>query len=435
MRRYTWYLLALIVVAAAAALVATGTAGSSAHKQGVSGKISIIGKWSAGEQDSFQAVLDAFKAKNKDVDIKYTSAGDNTPQVVSTAVAGGNPPDIASLPQPGLLKDLVKKKALKSIDYIKSTVRKNYAPVWITLGSVNGKYYGLVFKGSNKSTVWYNVDQFKKAGVKASAAGTFPKFLKLANTIRASGAKPFVLPAADGWTLTDLFENIYLRQAGAKKYDLLTNHKIKWTDPSVKAALRTMAQIVGNTANIAGGRSGALQTDFPTSVTQVLSSNPKAAILIEADFVPNDIKDKTLSPIKDYNVFPFPSIKGSVPATVMGGGDTIVVFRDNPAIRALVKFLATPEAQTVWAKRGGFSSPNKGVSAGAYKDPLNRKNTLALQKAKIFRFDMSDLQPTAFGGTAGQGEWKLFQDFVSNPRSVNGIASKLEAAAAKAYKK
>ena len=53
---------------------------------------------------------------------------------------------------------------------------------------------------------------------------------------------------------------------------------------------------------------------------------------------------------------------------------------------------------------------------------------------KLFRFDMSDLQPAAFGATSGQGMWKLFQDFVSNPNDASGIAAKLEAAATKAYK-
>ena len=52
----------------------------------------------------------------------------------------------------------------------------------------------------------------------------------------------------------------------------------------------------------------------------------------------------------------------------------------------------------------------------------------------MFRFDLSDLQPSAFGGTVGQGEFKLFQDFLNNPSDVDGIAQKLEDAAAKAYK-
>ena len=60
---------------------------------------------------------------------------------------------------------------------------------------------------------------------------------------------------------------------------------------------------------------------------------------------------------------------------------------------------------------------------------------MLIATAKVFRFDMSDLQPAAFGATAGQGEWKLFQDFVNNPKNVNGVAAQLEAAAAKAYKK
>jgi alpha-glucoside transport system substrate-binding protein len=433
MRKYAWYLIGLLALSAAAALVAVGTAGGSSKKRGVSGNISIIAKWSAGEQASFEAVIAGFNKKNPDVNVKYTSGGDDTPQIVSTAVAGGNPPDIAALPQPGLVKDLVRKKALKPIDFVKPTLKKNFAPVWTSLGSVNGKLYGLIYKASNKSTVWYNVDGFKKAGVGAASATTFPKFLKLAKTIRASGQKAYSLAAADGWTLTDLFENIYLRQAGAKKYDLLTAHKIKWTDASVKAALRTMAQIVGDTGNIAGGRSGALQTDFPTSVTNVFTaSNPKAALVIEGDFVPNDIKAK-LTPLKDYNVFPFPSIKGSSPAIVLGGGDTVVVFRSNPATKAFITYLATPEAAAIWATRGGFASGNKGVKT--YHDALQRRTASAIVKAKIFRFDQSDLQPSAFGGTKGQGEWKLFQDFVSNPKNVNGIAAKLEAAAAKAYKK
>ena len=73
-----------------------------------------------------------------------------------------------------------------------------------------------------------------------------------------------------------------------------------------------------------------------------------------------------------------------------------------------------PDAATVWAKLGGFTSPNKNVKLSSYSDPLQRRTAAALANATVFRFDMSDLQPAAFGATAGQGEWKLFQDFVSS---------------------
>ena len=78
---------------------------------------------------------------------------------------------------------------------------------------------------------------------------------------------PYSIGGSDGWTLTDLFENIYLRTFGAAKYNLLTAHKIKWTDPSVITALKTMGQILGDSANLYGGTSGALQYGFNDSVT------------------------------------------------------------------------------------------------------------------------------------------------------------------------
>ena len=75
---------------------------------------------------------------------------------------------------------------------------------------------------------------------------------------------------ADGWTLTDLFENLYLRMAGPRSTTSSTRHEIPWTDQSVKDTLTEMGKVFGDTDNIAGGTNGALQTDFPTSVTQVV---------------------------------------------------------------------------------------------------------------------------------------------------------------------
>ena len=79
---------------------------------------------------------------------------------------------------------------------------------------------------------------------------------------------PPALPAysiggADGWTLTDLFENIYIQTAGPETYDKLAAHEIPWTDQSVKDALTEMAKIVGDTDNIAGGQAGALPDGLP----------------------------------------------------------------------------------------------------------------------------------------------------------------------------
>jgi len=400
--------------------------------ENVKGDVSIVGVWTAEEQKSFQAVLDGFGEKYPNVKVKYNPAGDNVPTVLSTAVEGGNPPDLATIAQPGLIAEFEKKGALKSLDFAQAEITENYPEDIAKLGTIDGKLYSLVFKAANKSTVWFNVKAFKDAGVEPPA--DFDAFLENAKTLQSSGVPAYSIGGGDGWTLTDLFENVYLRQAGPEKYDQLTTHEIKWTDQSVKDTLTTMADVLGDDSNIAGGKSTALQTDFPTSVTNVFTNPPKAAMVIEGDFVPGVVADKTkLKPGTGYDVFPFPEI-GSSGSAVVGGGDSLVMFKDTPAGQALVKYLASPEAAEIWVKRGGFSSPNKNVSEDAYPDELTRTTATAIAKAETFRFDMSDLAPAAFGGTPGQGEWKILQDFLSNPKDIDGTATKLESAAAKAYK-
>ena len=426
---------ALAVLAVPLAVVAAGCGGGgggggASGSKDISGNITITGVWTGDEQKSFQAVLDAFMQKYPNVKVKYNSSGDNTPTVLSTAVQGGNPPDLASVSQPGLMKDFQKKGALKPLDFAKSDISDNYPADFVNLTTIGGKIYGLIFKGANKSTVWYNVKSFNDAGVEAPK--TWDDLIKDAGTLKASGVTPFSVGGADGWTLTDLFEKIYLRQAGGDMYDKLSNHTIPWTDQSVKDALTTMGQYL-KSDDMAGGTSGALQTDFPTSVSNVFSDSPKAAMVAEGDFVPGVVASSNpLKPVDGYNVFAFPSVNGSE-ESVVGGGDTIMMFKDTPASEALIKYLATAEASEIWAKRGGFSSPNKNLDTSVYPDEITKTTASALATTKVFRFDMSDLQPAAFGGTVGQGEFKIFQDFLKNPSDVDGTAQALETSAAKAY--
>jgi hypothetical protein len=175
-----------------------------------------------------------------------------------------------------------------------------------------------------------------------------------------------------------------------------------------------------------------LQTNFPDSVTNVFSSPPKAAMIFEGDFVPGVVAGQSKAkPRTDYNVFSFPAVDGKGGDYVVGGGDVVVMFKDNPASQAIIKCLATPAAAEIWAKKGGYSSPNKNVPGSAYPDAITRATATALAHASTFRFDMSDLAPAAFGGDA---EFADLQAFLKNPSDVNGAAQKLEADAAKAYK-
>jgi alpha-glucoside transport system substrate-binding protein len=310
-------------------------------------------------------------------------------------------------------------------------VVENFGQSVVDTGTVDGSFYGLLWKANNASTVWYNVKAFEDAGIEPPE--TWDDFLQGGDTIQQSGLPAYSIAGADGWTLTDLFENIYLRTAGAEKYDQLSKHEIPWTDASVKEALTEMAKVFSSSENLAGGTTGALQTDFPTSVSNVLAPTPKAAMVIEADFVPGVVKT-TLEPETGYNFFAFPAINDSPPA-VVAKGNLVIAFRDTPAVRAFMDYLVSPESAEIWVKRGGFATPNKNVDSASYPDPLLRQTSETMSGAETLRFDLADLQPSAFGATVGQGMWKLFQDLLKTPGNVDGIAEQLEAAAAKAYQK
>lgn len=397
---------------------------------GGGGSVTVAAVWTGGEQESFQAVLDAFTEKTG-IEATYSPTGDDVGAFLGSQIEGGSPPDVAMLPQPGLMRDLAGRGALQPAgEEATANLNANYAEVWKDLGSVDGTLYGVYFKAANKSTWWYNTGVFEAAGVEAPA--DWDAMLDAAGTVAASGTPWVSLGGADGWTLTDWFENIYIRTAGPEMYDQLTNHEIPWDDQSVVDALEVFGELVGDEQNLAGGVDGSLQADFPTSVTKVFSDPPEAATVYEGDFVAGVITGDVGAPEGSYDFFDFPAIGGSAPS-VIGGGDVAVALTDNEAAQSLLAYLGTPEAAQVWAELGGFTSPNQNLDVSAYPDEITARSAAAVAGAETFRFDMSDLQPAAFGGTPGRGLFLLFQDYLSTG-DAEAVAAALEKSAAKAFK-
>jgi alpha-glucoside transport system substrate-binding protein len=437
MRRITRTLPVLLALALGAAACGgdddSGGGASTTQAQSLKGQsIQVYAVWSGSEQANFKQVLDAFTQKTG-ATVTYTSTGDNMSTVLGSKIEGGAPPDVAMLPQQGLLVQLANDGSLKKVNAdVQAAVDANFAPVWKNLASVDGTLYGVYYKVANKSTVWYRPQAFQDAGI-SDPPKTWDEFVTDAKTISDSGVTPVSVGGDDGWTLTDWFENVYLSQAGPDKYDQLSKHEIPWTDPSVTKALETLGQLWGDQKLIAGGSSGSLQTDFPTSVTNVFGDKPKAAMVYEGDFVAGVITDSTKSKVgTDALMLPFPA--AGAQQAVVGGGDVAAILKDNPASQAFVQYLASPEAAAIWAKLGGYASANKNLDLSDYPDPIAKAIGEAVVKAgDNVRFDMSDLAPAAFGGTVGKGEWKDLQDFLKNPSNVQETAAQLEKDAKAAF--
>jgi alpha-glucoside transport system substrate-binding protein len=392
-------------------------------------RVLVAGPWTGIEAARFRKVLERFSQKTgvhvvyayprRDVGVTREIAVTIRERVIRRC-----PPDVAVLPQPGLLRDLAEHGHLKPIEQsTQRLVSKNLAPFWRDQGRVNGTLYGVMFTAANKSTFWYSRRLFDAAAVTAPA--TWFGLQQVAAKLRARGIVPFSVAGADGWTLTDWFENVYLRTAGPKRYDALAHQRLAWTDDTVHTALRRLWEILGRPQWLAGGHSPALmKTDYENSINRVFSARPTAAIVYEGDFVRSRIASAQAG---DAAVFAFPAINGSPPSTVVGG-DQAAVLTNNHAGQRLVRFLATVEAADVWARTGRIS-PSRRLNPHVYVNPTTRRFAQSLIDAKATRFDLSDLLPPAFGASPHQGMAKILKDYLRGTSSIDAVTRKLQASA------
>ena len=272
--------------------------------------------------------------------------------------------------------------------------------------------------------MWYRPSAFADVGV--APPRSWSDLQAMAPALAKPDVTPLAVGGGDGWVLTDWFENVYLRTAGAGMYDQLACHEIAWTDPTVKFALATLGQVL-RPDWLAGGRIGALATTFPKSVEQVFGDSPSAVMLAGGDFVAGALPPGRVIGV-DARFFPFPAVEGSRPA-VVAGGDVAVVLSDNEAAMRLIRFLATPEAAEPWARAGGFISPNQALDLGVYPNDSSLSLVRAFRETEVLRYDLSDQQPASFGGAGGQGMWRILQDFLRDPAQVDRTAGELEAGA------
>lgn len=390
--------------------------------------VEVAAIWTGTEQAHFQAVLDAFERRTG-ATVRYTSGGDDLPALLNSRLAGGAPPDVALIGQPGVVAQLARRGVLTELSGAAAqAVAANFSPPWQDLGKVDGRLYGVCYKVANKSVIWYRTEAFRAAGV--APPRTWPELVRATGTLADAGVGTMAVPGADGWVLTDWFENIYLRTAGPDRYDQLARHEIGWTDPTVVGALRLLRDYWTLDRAI---QDHPTQLKFVQAVADVFGARPKSAMLFQADFVAAEINRLGTVAVGDgARFFDWPSIAGSPPAVVTAG-DQAVSLTGTPAALALIAYLASPEAAEIAARQGGFLSANHNLPPAAYPDPVTRELADSLMRAELLRFDLSDLTPQAFGGGTNASMWRLLQGYLAEPDDPAALAARLEAAAVRAF--
>jgi len=426
LKRRSWLVLLAVALGAIVA-AAAATAGSQKKS---AGQIEVLSLWGGSEKAAFLKVTAAF-TKKTGTKVQYTTARDFEP-AIRTRLAAGNPPDIAIIPRPGVLADLARQGALKDLGKLglsNSYLSARYDAGLRQLVTFSGKIYGVPAKGNSKSVVWYRPDQFKKYGLKP--ATSWNQLISLTNKLKAKGQTPWAQGAKDSWTLTDWFENAYIRTAGPSKYTQLFTGKVKFTDASVKTALNKMLQIL-NGKNLPGGVQGALGTGFVDGIGRVFGTKPSAQLYMEGGFVggiATQQVNKKLKPGKTINSFPLPAINPGTGKYVIFGGDYASAFKDNANVRAFLKYISSPEAGAIWVSTGAIISPNKQVKSTKYPNLLVRNEAKQISTASAVRFDGSDLLPGTLADDWGSALQKIFE----KPGNMNSLLSDFQKKADKEF--
>jgi alpha-glucoside transport system substrate-binding protein len=383
------------------------------------------------EQQKYEQSWAQFE-KCTGITVKYEGSNAFESQL-PTRVAGGNAPDIAFIPQPGLLAKMVQTQAVKAPpSAVSDNVDKYWNPAWKTYGSVNGTFYAAPLSSNMKSFVWYSPSFFKAKGY--TVPTTWDDLWTLSDKMAADGVKPWcggiASGTATGWLATDWLEETVLRQSGGDVYDKWISHDIKFDSPEITKAMDQVAAWMKNDKYVNAGIGNVASiatTTFQNGGKPILDG--KCGMYQQASFYaaqwPSFKADVKIAEDGDVFAFYLPSIDPSKKA-VEGGGEFVTAFSDRPEVQAFQTFLSTPQWATLKVKLGGWASANNGVDLSAYSDPINKLSAQYLTDPNaLFRFDASDLMPAAVGSGA---EWKELTAWFAENKPTKDVLDAIDAA-------
>ncbi len=423
-----------ILAATSLALVGCSAGESGGGGPGEAGQadgvVTLYGTISDTEAELLQQSWADWETENN-IEIKYEASKEFETQI-SIRAQGGNAPDLAIFPQPGLLADLASRDLIQPApDEVAANVKKYWSNDWANYATTDGVLYGAPLMASVKGFIWYSPKQFTDNGW--TVPTTWQGLLDLTKQMQEKlGTAPwcagFGSDAATGWPGTDWVEDLVLRQAGPETYDKWVSHEVKFSDPEIKAAFDSVGDILLNPDYVNAGF-GDVKSINATPFGDVARAlgNGTCSLTHQASFFDGFITDPkngnaTVGPDADIWAFMTPSTEAGGNA-VTGGGEIVAAFSNDADTIKVQQYLSSAEWANSRVKLGGVISANNGLDPANASSPILQEAIKILQDPKTtFRFDGSDLMP----GVVGAGSfWTGMVDWI-NGKSVDEVLSTID---------
>ncbi|WP_434809923.1 ABC transporter substrate-binding protein [Microbacterium sp. bgisy189] len=429
--------IAIIGAAGFALAGCSGGPGSTGNNDGDSGDtgdsvVTVYGTIADTEAELLEQSWADWEEENG-IDIQYEASKEFEAQIAVRA-QGGNAPDLAIFPQPGLMADMAARGYLvEAPDAVKANVEEGWSEDWGAYATVDDTLYGAPLMASVKGWIWYSPSYFTEKGYEVPT--DWQGLLDLTAQIQADEAKApwcigFGSDAATGWPGTDWIEDLVLRQAGPDVYDQWVANEVPFTDPQISSAFEEFGKIALNPDYVNAGFGDVksiVTTPFGDPATALV--NGDCALHHQASFYDGFITDAGGEVAEDGDIWAFimPPFEGggsSDGAVVTGGGEIVAAFDDSEATQKVQEFLSSSDWANARVALGGVISANKGLDPEQASSNILKEAISILQAdTTTFRFDASDLMPSAVGaGTF----WKGMVDWV-NGSSTDTVLGQIEA--------
>lgn len=419
---------ALAIVGTVALLTSgclSSSGGSASSGGGASGtaKGSTVKLWTSVDPlilAGMKAVVDP-QAKAKGITIQWSKV-DNINQIIITKIQANDVPDIAMIPQPGVVADIVKRGKATALDNVvdMSALKSSMMPGTLESGTVNGKLYGLMASMNAKSFVFYPKKAWVEAGY--TPPKTIDELNALTAKIKSEGKTPWCMginaQAATGWPATDWFEDLVMRYGGPSGYNDWVTHKTKFDSPLVRQAAAEFQKIAFTPGNVLGGQKSISSNQFGTAGNPMFDAKPGCYMFKQGSFITAFFPKSVVADLDNQvGLFGFPPATAGSDNPELGGGDLAMLLKDTKGGEEVMKMLSDKNlGDTAVSNGSSYLSPHKDFDVSKYKGAIAQQVAKLTYGSTTFLFDGSDQMPGAVGaGTF----WKDMTSWISGQESLD----------------
>jgi alpha-glucoside transport system substrate-binding protein len=419
-----------IAATAGAALTLTGCLGGGSGGGGGGEDDGTVTIWTSMDQpivDGMEKSL-AAKADEAGIDVKWERVT-GIDKLIMTKLNASDKPDIAVVPQPGVVANMVKRDGALPLDDVldMGSLEGSMLPGIIEAGTVDDQFYGLQINANVKSIVFYPKKAWEEAGYPTPES--LDELSELTDQIKSDGGTPWCLgifsEGSVGWPATDWIEDLVARVGGEETYNSWVEGETKFDSPEVKEAATWFEDTVLAEGNVLGGRRGVASTDFGAAGNPMFDDKPGCWMMKQGTFITGFFPDDVQSNLdEEVGVFGFPPMEAGGDNYVVGGGDLATMLSDDEDTKEVMNMLAESDIGAEAAKTGAYVSPHSDFDPEAYPNEIIKTAYTTATEASAFLFDGSDQMP----GEVGAGTfWSEMTSWVSGDTDLDTALQNIDA--------